>query len=243
MRLGQIFQWDIDFVLDIRKGDEFYVVYEELYHNGDEFDRPRRHSGRRVREPGRPAIKAVLLCISTHRANAGYYDPDGAKHAQSLPAGTGRVFSRISSNFNLRRMHPLYKRSPCRHRGIDYAAPSRERRSSPPATAVFEPRASSTKANGNYVVLQHGEQYVTKYLHLSKFAQRRPQSGSNREAGAGRSAMWVLRAGQPHHTCTTNFWSTACTRIRAPFRCPTPHPSPTVRWIAFWRDLTNMFSF
>ncbi len=36
MRLAQIFQWDIDFVLDIRAGDEFYVLFEELY-LGDRF--------------------------------------------------------------------------------------------------------------------------------------------------------------------------------------------------------------
>ncbi|GIS96855.1 MAG: hypothetical protein CM1200mP24_01390 [Gammaproteobacteria bacterium] len=35
MRLAQIFQWDIDFVLDIRSGDEFYILYKELY-LGDE---------------------------------------------------------------------------------------------------------------------------------------------------------------------------------------------------------------
>ena len=28
-----------------------------------------------------------------------------------------------------------------------------------------------TKPNGNYVVIKHGEQFVTKYLHLSKFAR------------------------------------------------------------------------
>ena len=35
MRLAQIFQWDVDFVLDIRPGDEFYVLYEELYHDSE----------------------------------------------------------------------------------------------------------------------------------------------------------------------------------------------------------------
>ena len=35
MRLAQIFQWDIDFVLDIRPGDEFFVLYEELYFEGE----------------------------------------------------------------------------------------------------------------------------------------------------------------------------------------------------------------
>ena len=77
-------------------------------------------------------------------------------------------FSRISSNFNLRRVHPLFK-TVRPHRGIDYAAPS-----GTPVLASGDGRvriASRTKANGNYVVIQHGEQFETKYLHLSKFAR------------------------------------------------------------------------
>ena len=35
LRLAQIFQWDIDFVLDIRKGDEFSVLFEEKYVDGE----------------------------------------------------------------------------------------------------------------------------------------------------------------------------------------------------------------
>ncbi len=76
-------------------------------------------------------------------------------------------FTRISSNFNLRRKHPLYKRT-MPHRGIDYAAPR-----GTPILAAGDGKvmtASRSNANGNFVVLQHGEEFVTKYLHLSKFA-------------------------------------------------------------------------
>ena len=55
------------------------------------------------------------------------------------------------------------------HRGIDYAAPN-----GTPILASGDgkvTRASRTKANGNYVVLKHGEEFVTKYLHLSKFGR------------------------------------------------------------------------
>jgi murein DD-endopeptidase MepM/ murein hydrolase activator NlpD len=35
MKLANIFGWDIDFVLDIRKGDRFMLVYEKLYREGE----------------------------------------------------------------------------------------------------------------------------------------------------------------------------------------------------------------
>ena len=35
MELASLFGWDIDFVLDIRQGDEFHVVYEKVYRNGE----------------------------------------------------------------------------------------------------------------------------------------------------------------------------------------------------------------
>ena len=74
-------------------------------------------------------------------------------------------FTRVSSNFNLRRKHPIYKTTRP-HRGTDYAAPR--------GTPVYAAgdgkvvKAGYSKSNGNYVFLQHGEQYQTKYLHLHK---------------------------------------------------------------------------
>jgi murein DD-endopeptidase MepM/ murein hydrolase activator NlpD len=81
-------------------------------------------------------------------------------------------FTRISSNFNPRRLHPIYKtRRP--HRGTDYVAPR--------GTPVFSTgegrviKAGYSKANGNYVFVQHGEKYVTKYLHLHKRSVKKGQ--------------------------------------------------------------------
>jgi len=74
-------------------------------------------------------------------------------------------FTRISSNFNLRRLHPIYKTTRP-HRGTDYAAPT-----GTPVYAAGDGRvvkAGYTGANGNYVFIQHGDQYVTRYLHLNK---------------------------------------------------------------------------
>jgi murein DD-endopeptidase MepM/ murein hydrolase activator NlpD len=74
-------------------------------------------------------------------------------------------FTRISSNFNMRRLHPIYKTTRP-HRGTDYAAAT-----GTPVYAAGDGRvikAGYTSANGNYVFVKHGNQYVTRYLHLHK---------------------------------------------------------------------------
>jgi murein DD-endopeptidase MepM/ murein hydrolase activator NlpD len=162
MRLAQIFQWDIDFVLDIRKGDSFHVLFEELYVD-DEF-------------VGFGDILAAEFVNqgTTHQAvryvmqdgHAEFFGPDGSSMRKAFLRAP-LDFRRISSDFNLRRVHPLHKRS-MPHRGIDYAAPT-----GTPVYASGDGRvqiASRSAPNGNYVVIQHGEQFQTKYLHLSRFA-------------------------------------------------------------------------
>ncbi|MBK81251.1 MAG: peptidase M23 [Gammaproteobacteria bacterium] len=163
MRLAQIFQWDIDFVLDIRQGDEFHVVFEELY-VGDEFIGHGDILAAEFVNRGE-SYRAIRYADSHGRAD--YYNPEGDSMRKAFLRAPVE-FSRISSNFNLRRIHPLFKRN-MPHRGIDYAAPT-----GTPILAAGDGRvvtASRTKPNGNFVVIQHGEQFTTKYLHMSKFGR------------------------------------------------------------------------
>ena len=163
MRLAQIFQWDIDFVLDIRPGDEFFALYEEHYLDGKFIGYGDILAARFVNQ-GRPH---TAVRYTNKEGSADYFDPEGLSMRKAFLRAPVE-FSRISSSFNLRRKHPLYK-TVRPHRGIDYAAPR-----GTPILAAGDGRieqASRTKANGNYVVIKHGEQFVTKYLHLSKFAR------------------------------------------------------------------------
>ena len=161
LSLGEVFQWDIDFVHDVRPGDEFHVLYDE-----------RRIDGEFI---GYGDILAAEFVTrrKTHRA-VRYVDADGVASYYAPGGNTMRkrfvrtpLDARVSSPFNLNRVHPLWKRV-MPHRGIDYAAPV--------GTAVKATgdgdvtTRSRTRANGNYVVIQHGERYQTKYLHLSRFA-------------------------------------------------------------------------
>jgi murein DD-endopeptidase MepM/ murein hydrolase activator NlpD len=163
MRLAQIFQWDVDFVLDIRPGDTFFVLYEELFHN-DEFIGYGDILAAEFVNQGE-SFRATQYV--TEAGEKDFYAPSGESMRKAFLRAPV-AFSRISSNFNLRRVHPLFK-TVRPHRGIDYAAPR-----GTPILAAGDGRvtiASRTQANGNYVVIQHGEQFVTKYLHLSKFGR------------------------------------------------------------------------
>ena len=163
MRLAQIFQWDIDFVLDVRPGDEFFVLFEELYFEGEfvgygdilaaEFV----NQGRRYR----------AVQYQTQSGRKDYFTPDGISMRKAFLRAPVE-FSRISSRFNMRRLHPVRK-TVRPHRGIDYAAPI-----GTPILAAGDGRintATRNRANGRYIIINHGQQFVTKYLHLSKFAR------------------------------------------------------------------------
>jgi len=55
------------------------------------------------------------------------------------------------------------------HLGVDYAAPA-----GTPVMATGDGvviTASRTRANGNYIKIRHNSNYITYYLHLSRFAK------------------------------------------------------------------------
>ena len=134
-------------------------------------------------------IILTLFSINRNKSHIAilFEDKNGSKDFYNLDGESMRKaflrapleFSRISSSFNLRRKHPLHK-TVIAHRGIDYAAPT-----GTPIIAAGDGRvtkASRTRANGRYVVIQHGQQFVTKYLHLSKFG-RGIKAGRNVKQG------------------------------------------------------------
>ena len=161
MQLADMFRWDIDFVLDIRTGDVFHLLIEEKYLDGKSIGFGRILAAEFINQG--QIHKAVLYQDPDGREV--YVDPTGrAMRKQFLR--TPVEFTRISSQFNLRRRHPLFKHT-APHRGIDYAAPE-----GTPVRAAGDgvvEVAGKTRPNGNYVVLRHDNAFTTKYLHLSKF--------------------------------------------------------------------------
>jgi murein DD-endopeptidase MepM/ murein hydrolase activator NlpD len=159
MRLATIFGWDIDFALDIRDGDRFALIYEEIWREG-EYLRDGAILAARFVNRGEP-FEAV-------RFDAGngpdYFAPDGRPMRKAF-LRTPLNFARVSSNFNPRRLHPVTGRVRP-HNGTDYAAATGTPVWASGDGTVIE--AGYTRANGNYIFIKHGNNIVTRYLHLSK---------------------------------------------------------------------------
>jgi len=165
MQMAHVFSGVLDFVFDVRKGDEFLVLFEEHHLDGERIgnghilaaqfiNRGRQYSAFRYQDA---------------EGEWGYYNEDGVSMRRTFLRAP-LDFTRISSSFNPKRLHPIHK-TVRPHRGIDYAAPT-----GTPIYAAGDGRvleSGYTAANGNYIVIQHGTEYTTKYLHLSKRSVRK----------------------------------------------------------------------
>jgi len=161
--LAEIFQYDIDFVLDIQPGDRFTVVYEELSQDGVPLRTGNILAAKFVNE-GRE-YRAIRYVDS--QGHAEYFTADGKSLRKAFIRAPVQ-FSRVSSTFNSARKHPILNRIRA-HKGVDYAAPI-----GTPVRAAGEGRvifAGQQGGYGNVVQLEHGSGVVTVYGHLSRFAK------------------------------------------------------------------------
>lgn len=164
LQLASIFGWDIDFVLDIRKGDTFSLIYDELYLEGKLIGYGDIQVARFI---NRGKEFTAIRHIDKH-GDSHYYSPAGANMRKTFLRNPLDVF-RISSHFNLRRKHPVLNRIRA-HKGTDYAA-SR----GTPIKSIGDGKvifAGRKGGYGNVVIIQHGSRYETRYAHLSKFHRK-----------------------------------------------------------------------
>lgn len=160
MDMANIFGGVVDFALDPRRGDTLQLVYQELYVDGEKFKDGEIIAASFTNQG--ETFNAFRYTDSN--GDTHYYNEDGVSMRKSFLMAP-LDFTRISSNFNMNRLHPIYKTTRP-HRGTDYAAPT-----GTPVYAAGDGRvlkAGYTSTNGNYVFIQHGDQYTTKYLHLQK---------------------------------------------------------------------------
>ncbi|MBF0623668.1 MAG: peptidoglycan DD-metalloendopeptidase family protein [Magnetococcales bacterium] len=163
VKLASLFEWDVDFARDIRTGDRFTVVMEELMDSG------------RVVGTGDIIAAEFVNRGKSYRAlrytdpdgNSGYYDPDG-NNLQKMFIRAPVDFTRISSLFSMNRKHPVFGFTRA-HKGVDYAAPKGTPvRAAGNGRVVFWGRKGGF---GNLVLVRHNGKYTTAYAHLDSFSR------------------------------------------------------------------------
>ncbi len=161
MNIAGIFAWDVDFVLDIRQGDNFYVQYEEIWQDG-EFVTDGEIVAAEFNNDGR-THRAIRFIDSDGVSD--YFTPQGDSVRKAFIRAPVD-FSRVSSNFNPRRRHPILNTIRA-HRGVDYAAPR-----GTPIKAAGDGRVIYRGVKNGYgktVILQHGGNITTLYAHMSNY--------------------------------------------------------------------------
>jgi murein DD-endopeptidase MepM/ murein hydrolase activator NlpD len=163
LKLANVFAWDIDFVLDIREGDRFTAVYEQVFqdgkylHDGEVLAAEFVNNGKVYR-----AVRFI-----GENGHAGYYTPAGLAMRKAFLRAPVE-FTRVSSAFNPHRHHPILNLIRG-HMGTDYAAPI-----GTPVHAAGDGRVSFEGQRGGYgnaIVLTHGANVSTLYGHMSRFAR------------------------------------------------------------------------
>lgn len=162
LQIAEILGSKMDFLRDLRQGDQFRVVYETRSHDG--------------RYAGAGRVLAVEFVNGNKTYNAVWFNPDGKSGAYYDFEGTNLrgaflrtalKFTRISSTFGMR-MHPIHK-TWTGHKGVDYAAPTGTPiHSTADGTVEF---AGWQNGYGNVVIVKHHGQYSTLYGHQSKLAE------------------------------------------------------------------------
>jgi murein DD-endopeptidase MepM/ murein hydrolase activator NlpD len=173
MEMIRIFGWDVDFVLDIRKGDSFHVIYTE--HSMD---------GQKLADGDILAAEFTTqgqtyraIRFQDNEGNASFYTPEG-KSMLGTFLRSPVEFSRISSRFG-KRKHPISKKWKA-HNGVDYAA---SRGTPVRATADGKVVLAGRKGGyGNTVVISHAGRFSTLYAHMKGFAKQ-VRSGSRVKQG------------------------------------------------------------
>jgi murein DD-endopeptidase MepM/ murein hydrolase activator NlpD len=161
---AEVFAWDVDFYIDLRRGDRFNLVYEKIFRGGASSGYGRILAAEFWNQGKR--LQAFRFTYpDTHRSD--YFDAEGKslrKEFMKSPLKYGRITSRFTSS----RLHPILKITRA-HYGVDYAAPV-----GTPVRATADGRVLAAGWNGGagrMIKLQHKAGYQTIYMHLSRFAE------------------------------------------------------------------------
>lgn len=226
LKLAEVFKFDIDFVQDLRVGDNFTVVYDDVYSDGAF-----------LREGD---IVAAEFVNQGKRYTAYRYKNGDGKYSYFSEEGrplTGSFlripvdFTRISSQFSAGRMHPILGKMRA-HKGVDYAAPT--------GTPIHAAGDGVVKFRGwmngygNFVVIQHNATISTAYGHMSKFANLRVGQRVSQGSTIGFVGMTGLATGPHLHY---EFRVNNVQRDPQTVTLPKPEPLPAAQLAKFKKEV------
>ena len=220
MKLANVFGWDIDFALDIRQGDRFSLLYEEIWRDG-EYLRDGPILAARFVNRG-DIFEAIRFDTGD---GADYFDPSGRRMKKAFLRAPLN-FSRVTSNFNPNRFHPI-TRQVRPHNGTDYGAA--------PGTPVWSAgdgvviESNYNRINGHYVFVQHGNQIITRYLHLKRRDVKRGERVSQGQTIGTVGSTGLATGAHLHYEFLVN----GVHRDPRTVELPTANPLPDIHRMAF----------
>ncbi|NLY40193.1 MAG: peptidoglycan DD-metalloendopeptidase family protein [Desulfovibrionales bacterium] len=162
LRLANVFAYDVDFVRDLRTGDNFKVVIEKRSREGKLIGYGHMLAASFTNN----GQTYYAYRFTDKQGNTAYYNHEGRPLRKAFLKAP-LSFTRISSGYSMSRLHPILKyRRP--HQGIDYAAPT-----GTPIYTVADgviAEAAFNNSQGRFVRVIHSNGYETIYNHMSKFA-------------------------------------------------------------------------
>lgn len=188
-KLAEAFGYDIDFAQDLREGDSFSVIYDDVYREGEHI-----HDGDIIAATFINQGKRYTAIRYTNPSGETLYYSEDGRPLRKAFLRTPVEFTRISSVFSVGRMHPIlgYMRA---HKGVDYAAPT-----GTPIRAAGDGKITFRgwkSGYGNFVTIQHNSHISTAYGHMSRFANEKVGQHVSQGQVIGYVGMTGLATG-PH---------------------------------------------
>ena len=189
LNLADIFDWDIDFTYDLRRGDSFKIIFEKKFLHG------KFHSNGTILAAeftNQGKIFQAFRYTYHDTTESDYFDLEGESLRKQFLKSPIK-FRRISSRFSSRRLHPIRKVFRP-HYGVDYAADvGTPVRAAASGTVIF---AGWNRASGRMIRIRHNNNYETFYLHLRGYKVKK-----NTKVKSGDTIGWVGSSGEstgPH---------------------------------------------
>ena len=215
--LQEVFGGSIDFRRDLKRGDQFSVIYEQLCYQG-ELIRNGRIIAARLVVSGK---EHTAFWFSGKSGQEGYFATDGNSLRQDF-LRTPVAYTRIASGF-VSREHPVLKKW-ILHKGIDFSAPI-----GTPVLASADgvlDFVGDMRGFGNFIVIKHGSRISTAYGHLNEFA-------------AGLAKGQSVRQGQVIGYVGQTGWATG-PHLHYEFRVNGQHTDPMAVNLPSSRTLTGV---